>query len=328
MYNEKLFSAYRGTLLADALAMPVHWYYDREALDRDYGAVDRYHTPREPHPDSILWRSHYEASAPEYDILGGEKAHWGQRNVHYHRNLKAGENTLNFQLARKLYQWVYAKGSYDATGWLEVYRDFLTNPEKHGDTYIEECHRNFFTNLARGKPLQKCASPDIHIGGLAPVAALTAALVATGKTAVVEIQQVVQSHVALTHLGHEVKEASGILVRLLCRLATAEPLEEALRLEANGLVGLRQLKKWESLPDRQVIGSILTPACYLPESMVASLYLVWKYRGRFSQGAQANAEAGGDNCHRGAVVGALLGARGPMPAEDPFFDKSGEFSQI
>ncbi|MGA1129867.1 MAG: ADP-ribosylglycohydrolase family protein, partial [Chthoniobacterales bacterium] len=28
-----------GAFLGDALAMPVHWYYDRAALVRDYGRV-------------------------------------------------------------------------------------------------------------------------------------------------------------------------------------------------------------------------------------------------------------------------------------------------
>src|SRR4051794_38334389 len=48
-----------GSLIADALAMPVHWYYDREALRRDYGQVGEYLAPHNPHPDSILWRSAY-----------------------------------------------------------------------------------------------------------------------------------------------------------------------------------------------------------------------------------------------------------------------------
>lgn len=26
-------AAYQGSLVADALAMPVHWYYNREAID-------------------------------------------------------------------------------------------------------------------------------------------------------------------------------------------------------------------------------------------------------------------------------------------------------
>jgi ADP-ribosylglycohydrolase len=54
-------------------------------------------------------------------------------------------------------------------------------------------------------------------------------------------------------------------------------------------------------------------ACYLPESFTASLYLCWKYADDFSAGILANAHCGGDNCHRGAVVGALLGAANGVP---------------
>ena len=38
-------------------------------------------------------------------------------------------------------------------------------------------------------------------------------------------------------------------------------------------VPLSSLKKWDNLPDRQVVGKILSTACYLPESFTASLYL-------------------------------------------------------
>jgi ADP-ribosyl-[dinitrogen reductase] hydrolase len=53
-----------GMFIGDALAMPVHWYYDRQALYRDYGHVTDYQTPRNPHPDSILWRSVYNVGRP------------------------------------------------------------------------------------------------------------------------------------------------------------------------------------------------------------------------------------------------------------------------
>ena len=48
-----------GMFVGDALAMPVHWYYNRQALERDYGRVRSYIAPKNPHPDSILWRSVY-----------------------------------------------------------------------------------------------------------------------------------------------------------------------------------------------------------------------------------------------------------------------------
>ena len=50
-------AAYYGSLITDAFAMPVHWYYNREALDEDYPELNAYADPPSHHPDSILWRS-------------------------------------------------------------------------------------------------------------------------------------------------------------------------------------------------------------------------------------------------------------------------------
>ena len=35
-----------GMFIGDALAMPVHWYFDREALRRDYGLVTSFVDPK------------------------------------------------------------------------------------------------------------------------------------------------------------------------------------------------------------------------------------------------------------------------------------------
>ena len=60
-------------------------------------------------------------------------------------------------------------------GWLQHYADFMLTPGRHRDTYVEECHRGFFTRYAQGKSLAKCGIRDEHIGGLAHVPALMAA---------------------------------------------------------------------------------------------------------------------------------------------------------
>ena len=62
-------NALRGALVADAVAMPVHWYYDRDKLDRDYGPITGYAAPKSPHADSILWRSSYTPLNDKGDIL-------------------------------------------------------------------------------------------------------------------------------------------------------------------------------------------------------------------------------------------------------------------
>ncbi|MEM1083402.1 MAG: ADP-ribosylglycohydrolase family protein [Verrucomicrobiota bacterium] len=298
-------NAYFGSLVADAVAMPVHWYYDRDALVRDYGTVDRYLDPKNPHPDSILWRSSYEPLNETGEILHDQASYWGQRGIHYHQFLKAGENTLNFQLATELVRFSDELGRYDPDAWLSRYVECLRTPGWHRDTYLEECHRGFFTNLAKGKALRKCSIRDEHIGGLAQVPALCFVLRGLETD---ELRIRVKEHVGLTHAHANVIRAADTLVRLLGRIAEGLPLRDAIQREAGDWISGTKAGKWTRLPDTVVIGQRFSPACYIAESMPAALYLAWKYHDDFDAGVTANAMVGGDNCHRGAVVGALLGA--------------------
>jgi ADP-ribosylglycohydrolase len=292
-----------GALVADAVAMPVHWYYDREALKRDYGTISGYAAPKNPHPDSILWRSEYTPVNAKGEILHDQAVYWGKRGIHYHQFLQAGENTLNFKLARKLYEQTSALGRYDADAWLKTYIDFMLTPGMHRDTYVEEYHRHFFTNYARGKKPRSCGCQDVHIGGLAMVPALFDSLDADPK----QLREVVQEHVALTHQDKDVLRAADVFARILLAVRAGKPLREAILDEAPDWISASKVSRWIKEPDDVVIGRHLSPACYIPDAFPASLYLAWKYAADFDAGICANAQVGGDSCHRGAVVGALLG---------------------
>ena len=98
--------------------MPAHWYYDRAALQRDYGSITELVAPRPEHPDSILWRSTYRARNSRGEILHDQARYWGQRGVHYHQFLRAGENTLNLQLATLALRSIDERGGYDADDYL------------------------------------------------------------------------------------------------------------------------------------------------------------------------------------------------------------------
>jgi len=300
-----------GALAADALAMPVHWYYDRMALARDYGRVDRYLAPKSPHADSILWRSSYVPLNARGDILREQAQYWGRCGVHYHQFLAAGENTVNFQLASELFRFVRSNGRYDAEAWIERYIEFMLTPGKHRDTYLEEFHRGFFTNLARGKKPRACGVDDVHIGGLAQVPALIAAL-GVRHPALVEI---VETHVGLTHKNTGVIRAAGLLTAIHVAVAAGADLRDAIPEIAGELVSGKKLGRWMEKSDEEVVGQILSPACYIQDAFPAALYLAWKYAKDFSGGIIANANLGGDNCHRGAVVGSLLGAANGVPPQ-------------
>jgi len=302
--------AFLGSLAADALAMPVHWYYDTGALRREYGTVDRFLEPKNPHSGSILWRSEYNALNVKGDILRDQARYWGQRGIHYHQFLKAGENTLNFQLARELFALVRERGGYDADAWLERYIARMLEPGWHRDTYVEEYHRAFFTRYSQGKKPRKCGISDEHIGGLSTVPALCAALEGMSLP---ELRVVVKEHVGLTHAHANVLRAADTLVRLLWGVALREPVREVIRREAGDWISGNKADSWLHQPDEHVIGSRFSPACYIADAMPAALYLVWKYHNDFTAGIVANAMVGGDNCHRGAVVGSILGAACDIP---------------
>jgi ADP-ribosyl-[dinitrogen reductase] hydrolase len=325
--------AFLGALIADAVSMPVHWYYDQTALDRDYPelmavAADASHcspylAPRHPHSGSILWRSRWTPPSPQFDILREQARFWGQHGIHYHQFLVAGENTLNDRLAIELFDLVRRDGCYDPEKWLDRYVRLMLEPGWHRDTYVEEYHRHFFTNLAAGRKPINCGVRDIHIGGLVPVPALVAALGPRHH----DLRRIVRLHVGLTHKDPDVLAAADALVRMLCdalprpdeaprtTAAAREALREAILTHGSDWVSLAKLTAWEKLSDRQLVGGTLSSACYIDEAFPAALALAWRHAGDFPAGVVANARCGGDNCHRGAVVGSLAATAGGIPAE-------------
>jgi ADP-ribosylglycohydrolase len=302
--SDTLMGMNMGGFIGDALAMPVHWYYDRASLQRDYGLVRDYMAPRNPHSDSILWRSEYTPLNQRGEILHDQARYWGQRGIHYHQFLQAGENTLNLQLAKVLADSLLTCGVYDADDYLQRYLHFMLTPGQHHDTYVEECHRKFFTAYARGLAPRKCGGVDIHIGGLAHVAMLCAWF----GTDLPAARAAVREHISLTHRSAEMATAGDALARILCSVAAGADLREALFEHGADWFSRKKAGLWSREEDEIVIGRRVSSACYISEAFPASLYLAWKYAEDFEAGVTANTNVGGDNCHRGAVVGALLGA--------------------
>ncbi|MFO7459981.1 MAG: ADP-ribosylglycohydrolase family protein [Desulfatiglandales bacterium] len=302
-----------GLFIGDALAMPVHWYYDTLALQRDYGRVIDYVAPKNPHPDSILWRSSYQPLNEKGDILHDQSQYWGKRGIHYHQFLQAGENTLNLKLCALLVESLNANKGYSADDYLKRYIAFMTTPGSHRDTYVEEYHRHFFTNYAAGKNPRQCGVMEKHIGGLVglvPIVVFCGDSPARAREAALE-------HLSLTHLGQKMALAAEVLVHLLLEVLSGNPLREVLlqqiRNQSNPLYGFPYLQ-WLDDPDDAVVGRRLSTACYVEDSVPSVLYFALKYHNRPKQGLVANTNLGGDNVHRGAVLGALLGAENGLEA--------------
>jgi ADP-ribosylglycohydrolase len=196
-----------------------------------------------------------------------------------------------------------ARGGYDADDYLKRYIEFMTTPGRHRDTYVEECHRKFFTNYARGAAPRESGGRDNCIGGLAHVGILCAFFRSDARGA----RRAVREHISLTHRAPETIEAGDTLARILCDVCSGGDLRESIVAEADDWLSRDKAEQWSLDPDDVVVGQWLSPACYIPGAFAASLYLAWKYAGDFESGIIANTNVGGENCHRGAVIGAVLG---------------------
>jgi ADP-ribosyl-[dinitrogen reductase] hydrolase len=305
--TERALGGLWGLFLGDALAMPVHWYYDRQALRRDYGEVRELVAPRGEHPGSILFRSHYEPLNEDADILHDQARFWGRPGVHYHQNLAAGENTLNLRLAQLLLQMLQEGRDYDPDEYLERMVAFMRDPSSHNDTYVEEWARAFFRRRASGVPLRQCGIEEKHIGGLAGPLVLLLWYHGQPEQGLVAAAE----HMELTHRGGSMQAALQAVAEVLKAVLAGQDL--GLAIDRNPARGTNPLaggdfQRWAERDDLEVIGRILSPACYVEDSVPAVLHLARKYADRPEEGLVANTMVGGENCHRGMVLGALLGA--------------------
>jgi ADP-ribosylglycohydrolase len=311
--DDRALGALQGLFLGDALAMPVHWYYDRQALRRDYGEVRDLLAPRNPHPGSILHRSRYVPLNADADILHDQAQYWGRAGVHYHQFLAAGENTLNLQLVQVLLATLAERGDYDPDLYLERMVAFMRDPTSHRDTYVEEWARGFFERRARGIAPRDCGVVEKHIGGLCGPLALLICFRREPERA----RALAHVHRELTHKGPAMAGALDAVADVLLPVLAGAPLREAIdearqRGRSRYLAG--DFTRWEKLDDLEVVGRLLSTACYVEDAVPAALHLARKYADRPEEGLIANTMAGGDNCYRGMVVGALLGAAAGVAA--------------
>ena len=333
--RDRLRGALWGLFVGDALAMPAHWYYDVAALRRDYGLIRDYQAPLEHHPNSIMslastgraGRGSQEGEVVGGLILKGKKGYWGRPHTHYHRGMRRGDNTLNLLCVRVLLRRLTAAGGCDPAGFLRDYIDFMTAPDSHNDTYAESYHRDFFANHARGLPPERCAGAEGHdtasIGGLVSLPPVIFAAWAQQGRAQASAQGSPQGHAAvnealltqlrLTHRSPTLERYALALGNLLVTLledpeAWVDTLARDLarRLGFDAGKALAKVQR-EGLSDLAVIGGMLSPACYIDQSFPAVLYLATRYATNFEDALVANTNVGGDNCHRGAILGAILG---------------------
>lgn len=335
-------AALKNLFVADSLAMPVHWYYNPMDIFRQFrGGITGLEDAPAKHPSSIMslhstskgGRGGHGAAGGQREIVGevilkGRRQFWDQPNVHYHHGMKAGENTLNAHCARAVIRVLAANdGHYDQDQFLNAYIELLTaEPPRHPDTYAESYHRGFFANLEAGKPADQCGAvthDTASIGGLVTIAPIVFAERLAG-TPLATVQDICVKHLMLTHPDEFLAKVCRDYVGLLDELLYLDDPETAVTVISAWSKRSISLQLSEIMPrihsDNDVVGRLFSSACYITDSWPSVLYLAYKYCAKPEAGLMSNTNLGGDNVHRGAVLGVIFGLTNGA-ALDSLFDQ-------
>ncbi len=313
--------------VGDALSMPVHWFYNPGDILRKFPphGIQGMEAAPASHPSSIMALHStsrggrgLQGTGAQPAIIGdvilkGKRHLWGRPNGHYHHGMQAGENTLNAWWARWVMQSMSRRGCYDPDKWVAEYIEkMMADPPQHPDTYAESCHRGFFANLHSGISPTRCGAvthDTPSMGALVSVAPLALALLANQPLDFV--QQQCRSHVWLTHpdiaLMKVIDSYVALMASLLERPEGASCLEP-LAIAAAVIPGTR-LRTLIDQPrgDAFVVGRTYSLACYISDSWPSVCYLAARYHDDPGKALRTNTNLGGENAHRGSVLGTLVG---------------------
>jgi len=264
--EKSLRGALWGIFVGDAVAMPVHWFYDRPTLDKEYPELKHYNketgenlylAPKDIHAESMIGGMTYKGSvdilhdkAHYYNHEGsGEKTqdtHGNQlpdppdKRAHYHQGLPAGKNTMENQVVRVFLRSVVKHNGYDRKQYAQDFVDFMTTPPLE-DPYLSVWIRRYFENYSESKDMLHSAArqKDIwsighHGGWNIAMANLLLGMVDTLKGSMSEKEAVDRAlqHSHVTHLSENVDHATSVtapyLVKVMKKPLKGKELEEAI----------------------------------------------------------------------------------------------------
>ena len=405
--RRRMQNALWGLFIGDALAMPVHWYYNLMNIETGFnGGIRTYEVPPHPHPESFMVGMTYrpdvenaEKLGRPYDILHEHSRFYQttysalgiERNeresehgnltpsledrYHYHHGLKKGENTLGAHFVRVLMRSIIRQGIYKPDAFLEDFIDHLTTSGKNRDPYTEIYIRCWFENYALGWPVHACAEQQRNRWSIGSHGGLIRPMV-LGMLSMNAYQGLglAIEHQNLTHRSELVAAALGVLVPLMDDLMNGSNVEETINEYARTVpppqvTGEALFKKYrdhggpgnipedqvwrlhmdlteapldlpelnEKYEERDVIRQQFANACYPEHGLPLLLYQTSHHQADAEASLLANANAGGDNVHRGMVMGLLVGAAtdelpdylmGGLLAHDELADEIDDFVDI
>lgn len=244
-FADRVAGALWGMHIADALAMPAHWFYggNRQVRQAYGGDITGYVKPSMDLSGSIMNLSNTGGAGRggyDGDIIGsvichGKKRYWERgRSCHYHCTLQAGEGTLEAQITRECYNSITANGgTLSPSMFINRYIEFMTTPNSHNDCYASTYHRMFFSNRQRGLPLDQCPDNDGHNVDTQDGLTITIpAALATATKSAAEAQQAISECAQMLRKSQACARYGGQLGQMLRDLLADKPLGQVLESSA------------------------------------------------------------------------------------------------
>lgn len=261
--------------------------------------------------------------------------------VHYHQGLQSGDNTLNVLVSLRA-GLVLSSGRFSDLSCREAraavlkdYVDFMRTPDSHQDSYAESWHRDFFKDWTQTRPttaeqildfaesrskrkIKSRLDSQLDAIGCLPMI-LPFVLLSAPANQDTAVQAAVEM-VRLTHPHpnalHTVALFSRALHAVLGGACLQEQSEKALKALDQWDTVLRYNKQAARFPvgseqrlrvHQRAVGE-LGLACYSTGALSSLFYLAHEFHDDPVGGILTNTNCGGENCSRGAALGALLGA--------------------
>jgi len=269
-----------------------------------------------------------------------------EERYHYHHGLKKGDNTLGANLMRVLMRSVIKIKAYDQASFIDDFIQHMTTPGVNKDPYSEIYVRAWFNHYTNGDPAHASAEEQRNVWSIGSSGgAIRPLLLSLTSRSIYQGLGVALQHQQITHRSDNVSSALTFLVPLLHQLLDKKDPQKTLRnytskvqrikikgaelsktyAEHMGPGNIPHEQMWkihtefsdksldldyllENYEEDEILGTVFTTGCYTEHSIPVLSYLLAKYDFDFKACVLANANAGGDNIHRGILLGMLAGA--------------------
>ena len=262
-----------ASFVADSLALGVHWIYDTDKINKDFGRVD---TLRKPLPDS------------------------------YHPTKEKGEFTHYGDQTFVLLESIAAKGGFDLSAFSKRWQDlFKTYPG-----YFDQATKMTLQNIAQGKAIEDAGSFSTDLSGAARIAPLVFVYhkdpEALAKAARMQTQITHNNPLVID----SAEFFARVCCKVLDGTSPAEAMNEVATQRFKGFPLFDWVKEGIESVGKESLSTIARfgQSCHTDEAFPGVVHLIAQYEKDLKEALIQGVMAGGDSAGRGIFVGMVLGA--------------------